>query len=205
MSRRCLLPILLALALAPAAAATAAPEHLVTAPYPGGPWKVTVDQAANGGFYHEQIPVGQTLDTIKDILTSQSIPAARGKSPSDVLRSIFSGVVPACDDVKVNGPVQATEGGFPVAYGQVYCSHQKGKPYGVNIFYKIIGGAEAIYAIDRDFNVPPSAVAGVEDFPKGQEAQAMALMRAQSVANSYLVKSVYLCGGASTDPRCKGH
>ena len=49
---------------------------------------------------------------------------------------------------------------------------------------------------------PPSTVPGQLAFPKGHEADAAAMLKAESAANSYLVNSVYLCGGRTVDPRC---
>ena len=48
-----------------------------------------------------------------------------------------------------------------------------------------------------------SDVAGVQTFTRDRAAQAAALMQAQAAADTYLAKSVWLCGAAATDPRCK--
>ena len=61
----------------------------------------------------------------------------------------------------------------------------------------------ALYVVNRDFRTPPSQLAGQTVFPKGQEEQAMALMKAQAAADSYLLRGVYLCGAAAVEPRCR--
>jgi hypothetical protein len=49
-------------------------------------------------------------------------------------------------------------------------------------------------------HVPPG-VGGVQSFANVQQAQAA--MKDQAAANSYLAKSVYLCGARATDKRCR--
>ena len=105
----------------------------------------------------------------------------------------------------MNGGQDRREGGYTVAYAQIYCSRQKGEAFGVNMFFKVIKGERAMYSVNRDFRVPPSAVAGVQSAPAGPAANAaLALMKAQAAADAYLVGSVYLCGPQATDARCKG-
>jgi hypothetical protein len=193
----------IAMALGCAAAAGAAPvkERLVLAPYPGRPaWKTITNKSAGDQFYREQIPGNQTVDNFTDILTSQNFPAERGVDPSVYLRNVFQAATGDCDGLRVNGPTAATEGGYRVAYGQVFCGQQKGKPLGVNIFFKAISGADALYSVERDVHVPPG-IGGMQSFANVQQMQAA--MKDQTTANAYLVKSVYLCGGKSTDKRCK--
>jgi hypothetical protein len=196
----------LAASLTLCGAARAAPgaEHLVMQPYPGPPaWKLITDKAAGAKFYHEHIPVGQTVDDFTDILTDQNFPELHGADPAAYLKTVFGGVSNACSGVRVAGPTPLTEGGYHVVYGQVYCGQQNGQPFGVDIFYKVIGGDDALYVVSREFHVPPSANGGVLQFPPGQEARATALLKAQSVGDQYLANQVYLCGGRSTDARCK--
>ena len=82
-------------------------------------------------------------------------------------------------------------GSFPVAYGQIYCGRKRRADFRVQVFYKVIGGAEALSSISREFHVPPAPDAGPLVFPKGQLA-------AESAAGDYLSRDVYLCGGRST-------
>ena len=114
--------------------------------------------------------------------------------------NVFGAASSSCDGLRVNGPKAAQEGGYRVAYGQVFCGQQKGKPYGVNIFFKAISGDEALYSAERDVHLPPG-VRGVQSFANVQQAQAA--MKDQAAANSYLAKSVYLCGARATDKRCR--
>jgi len=194
----------LAAALLLCGAAQAAPEHLVVPPYPGPPaWKLLTDKVGPQGFYHEHIPVGQTGDDFTDILTDQDFPNLASYDPAAYLRTVFGGIPNACSGVRVSGPTPMTEGGFRVVYGQVYCGQQNGKPFGVDIFYKVISGDDALYVVSREFHVPPSANGALLSFPPGQAARAAALLKAQSIGDAYLAKQVYLCGGRSTDARCK--
>jgi hypothetical protein len=186
------------------AAASAAPvtEHLVLAPYPGPPaWKVITNKSNGGQFYREQIPGDQTAENFTDILTSQNFPQQRGVDPSVFLQNVFRAAAGDCDGLRVNGPTPQQQGGYAVAYGQVYCGQQKGKPYGVTIFFKAISGDDALYSVERDVHVPANPAGGALTFKDQQ--QMTASMKDQTTANDYLVKSVYLCGARSTDRRCR--
>ena len=195
--------LLAATLLAPAASAAPATERLVMKPYPGGPWKRITDKSNARGWIHEQIPAGQSVDTFSDILTDQGYATMAGGDPSEFLKARFANIQPACEGMRVNGPTPRMEGGLKVAYAQVYCGRQAGQSFGVSIFYKAIGGGAALYSVSREFHTPPSSVGGVLSFAKGHEAEAGALVRAQSAADSYLLKDVYVCGGKSDDPRCR--
>jgi hypothetical protein len=190
-------------ALTVAATASAAPvEHLVLAPYPGPPaWKLITNKAVGAQFYREQIPANQTVANFTDILTSQNFPQQRGVDPSAYLRNVFQAAAGSCDGLRVNGPKAAQEDGYRVAYAQVYCGQQKGKPFGVTIFFKAISGDDALYSVERDVQVPANPAGGSLSF--ANQAQMAASMKDQTTADSYLVKSVYLCGARATDKRCK--
>jgi len=200
---RALAAILLAMTLIAPAAASAAPERLVMKPYPGGIWKRITDKSNERGWIHEQIPAGQSVETFADILTDQGYATMGGGDPSEFLKARFANIQPACEGMRVNGPTPRMEGGLPVAYAQVYCGRQAGQPFGVSIFYKAIGGGAALYSVSREFHVPASSVRGVLSFPKGHEAEAGALVKAQAAADRYLLNDVYVCGGKSDDLRCQ--
>jgi hypothetical protein len=179
-------------------------EHLVMQPYPAtAPWKLIADKNALQGFYHEQIPADQTVDSFSDILTDQDFPNLRGYDPAAYLKTVFAGFPNACSGVRVAGPQVMKEGGYAVAYGQVYCGQQNGKPFGVMDFYKVISGNGALYVISREFHTPVSSNGALLSFPPGHEADAKALLAAQRVGDQYLANQVYVCGGTSTDARCK--
>ena len=191
--------------LVAAAPALAAPtsETLVLKPYPGPAWKRITDKSGDQGWIHEQIPASETEAGFTRILTDQGFPGLGGQDPEAFLNRIFASVGEACDGVSVNGPKRATEGGFDVAYAQVYCGHQHGLSYGVHIFYKVISGSDALYSVSWEDHTPPSGAGALLTFPKGHEAEAATLLKSESAANAYLANDVYLCGGRSTDPRCK--
>ena len=193
---------LLAGIVAYAVAAAPAPERLVMKPYPGQ-WKRITDQTDGGSWFHEQIPVGQGENTFTDILSDQAFAKLKGYDPAAFLTALFQRINGGCTGLVVNGPVTHTEGGLTVAYGQAYCGQQTGQPYGVHMFYKLIGGRDALYMVDREFHVPPSANGGALSFPKDQAAAGLALLKNEAAANKYLTDDVYVCGGASTDPRCR--
>lgn len=198
-----LLAIVASAALASATAAGAA-ERLVVEPYPGKPaWKEVTNVTRGDQSMREWIPGDQAIESYRDILVAQVYARApAGITPSSFLQGLFSRFGGACEHVRVNGPKPSTEGGYATAYAQVYCSRQIGQPFGVSTFYKVMLAGGALYVVNRDIRTPPSDVAGVIEFPKGQAEQGLALMRAQGQANDYLVKSVYLCPDASPDPRC---
>jgi hypothetical protein len=202
MGRRIGAAALASLALAAAASAHAAPERLVLKPYPGAPWKRITDKSAAQGWIHEQVPASHAETDYSEMLTDQAFVANRGVDPSMFLRTIYAQVGGACAGVKVSGPTPATEGGVKVAYGIVRCGTQRGNPWGVHIFYKVLGGQAALYSVSWELRVPPSADGDLLSFPKGQEARAAALLKAEAQADQYLAQQVYVCGGASTDERC---
>lgn len=196
--------LLTAAARADSAPAPAGPERLVMKPYPGPPWKRITDKTdpARGAWNHESIPAGQTVEGFTDIISDQGYPWLAGHDPVDFLKGLYGRFPADCDGVRVTGPYARVEGGFKVAYGQVYCGSQHGKRFGVATFYKVISGDAALYSINRDFQTPASTNGAVLSFPKGHEADAMALLKAQSIGDQYLADQVYLCGGRSTDERC---
>jgi hypothetical protein len=186
----------------PATAPQGGPERLVLKPYPGAPWKRITDKSGPPGWIHEQIPASHADNDYSEMLTDQAFVADRGADPVAFLRTIYGHVGGACEGVKVSGPTPQSEGGFRVAYGQVRCGTQRGQPYGVHIFYKVIAGQAALYSISREMRVPPSDDGDLLSFPKGQEARAGDLLRAEAETDRYLVDRVFVCGGSSTDGRC---
>jgi hypothetical protein len=104
--------------------------------------------------------------------------------------------------VRVNGPKAQTEASYAVAYGQKYCGRQLNKSFGVQMFYKVIQGQDALYVIIREAHVPASDTSGAMVFSKDQAAEAIGMLKAAEVASQYLLHSVYLCSGVSNDPRC---
>lgn len=193
----------LSLLAAGAAQAQGPPERLVMKPYPGAPWTRITDQSTRGGAWnHEAIPPGQSEDSFTQILTDQGFPDLAQTDPGDYLRQRWATIRLACESVRVNGPTLRTEGGARVAYGQLYCGQQKGQDYGVHIFFKVISGDAALYAITMDVHTPASSEGGVMSFPAGHEDDMQALLKTEAAADAYVANSVYVCGGHSTDPRC---
>jgi hypothetical protein len=193
----------MAMVLAGAAHAQGAPERLVMRPYPGAPWTRITDQTTREGVWnHEAIPPGQSADDFTEILTDQGFPGLAHTGPGEFLKQRWAQIMLACDGVRVNGPTLRTEGGVRVAYGQLYCGQQKGQDYGVHIFFKVISGDAALYAISLDVHTPASSEGGVLSFPAGHEDDMQTLMKTEAAANAYIENSVYLCGGRSADGRC---
>ncbi len=190
--------------LVAAPANSGGPEHLVLKPYPATPaWREITNQAEGGGAWiWEFAPASDSGPDYPDIVTAQSFPSARTQDPSAFLRSLFARTAAACERISVNGPVARTEGGFAVAYGQIYCNRQNGQDFGVVLAFKAIKGDTALYAINRDLRTPATTVPGVFSFPKDQAREATAMARAEALANRYLSDDVYACGGRSSDARC---
>lgn len=202
---RIALPLIALLMLAPTVGRAATAEALVLEPYPANPaWTEVTTNRQGVRFLRELIPADQTIETYRDILTAQGFPLAPGATPSAAIQGIFLGVSSVCDGARVNGSKASTENGLPVAYAQVYCGRQKGKDFGVVMVFKVIQGREAMYVVQREFRVPPSASGGVQTFSKDELPAMTARLKAQTVANDYLVRSVYVCGGGSTAPKCAG-
>jgi hypothetical protein len=175
---------------APATPTPGGPERLVTKAYPGARWKRITDATLNGGWIHVSIPAGQAARTHADSLIDQGYPWFAGRDPVLFAKtSIVKPYARGCDDPHVTGPFAMQEGGLRVAYGQVRCAPQPGGAAGLAVFYKVISGDAALYAIIRTFRPPASA-------------DAAALAKAEGVADAYLAGQVYLCGGRSTDARC---
>ena len=192
------------LVLSAALATTAsAAERLVLKPYPATPpWKEATNQVQGAKFLIEMIPADQQIDSYRDILSAQSFPESRGVAPADLLKTMAANIGGSCRNVRINGPKTATEKGVRVAYAQIYCGQQIGADYGVNMFFKVIQGSDALYVVLRESRVPPSTVGGVQTFGPGQTEQVAAMLNAQGLANDYLVSSVYLCADGSKDPAC---
>ena len=180
------------------------PEHLVLEPYPDAQvWKEVTHDTVGAKFLIERVPSDQSADHYKDILVAMALPEKRGADPSVALRGIIQLAGGKCDAVRANGPKAQIEGGFNVAYGQVYCGRQRGTSFGLKIFYKIIQGNDAQYVVLRERHVAPSTVGGIQSFSKDQMNAVIEGMKSDALANTYLIKSVYLCGSSSADDRCK--
>jgi hypothetical protein len=184
-------------ALPPAARAA---ETLMAAPYPANaPWKNITDKANGEQKLLEWIPADQNENAINDILTEQVFYKLKSADPAMFIGNIITGSTQACDRIRVNGPTRQTENGYPVAYAQIYCGHQKGTTIDVDIFIKAIGGHDAMYVVQREFHRPAASggVPGVISFAKNQDAQMKAFTAAYAAANDYLVSKVHLCASAS--------
>lgn len=180
-----------------------APENLVLKPFTGAPWTRITDQTArDGAWNHEAIPRGETEDDFTEILTDQGFPGLTGVDPADFVKQRFAQDALACDSLRTIGPTTRTEGGFRIVYAQIYCGQQRGRDYGAHIFFKVMLGDAALYAVSLNVRTPASPTAGVLSFPPGHEADMQALLQTESAADGYIASSVYLCGGRSTDARC---
>lgn len=174
-------------------ATSAFAETLVVPPYPAKPaWKNITDKGNAQGHVREWIPADQTESNILDILTEQKFYTVKNGDPAAMITNIATGAQSACDHLRVNGPKRGSESGYPIAYGQVYCSHQKGTPFDVTIFIKAIGGHDGLYVVQREFHRPAqeNGVAGVVVLPKGEDPGAF--LAAQVAADKYLVSQVKL-------------
>lgn len=185
---------LIAVALMLSLASTSAfAETLVVPAYPANPaWKNITNKANADQKLMEWIPANQNENAIGDILTEQVFFQLKNVDPARLVSNIFQQSAGACDRVRVNGPTRQTENGYPVAYGQVYCGHQKGTSIDVDMFIKAIGGHDGLYVVQREFHRPVDAggVPGVISFANA--AQMKAFMGARSAANDYLAKQVKL-------------
>ncbi len=167
-------------------------ETMVTPPYPAKPaWKLITDKGNAQAHIREWIPAGQSENNILDILTEQTFFTIKNGNPAAMIANIAQGAQSACDSLRVNGPKRATENGYPVAYAQIYCGHQKGTPFDVTIFIKAIGGREALYVVQREFHrATQGGPAGVVSFDRPEDAKA--LLADQSAADKYLASAVRL-------------
>lgn len=183
---------------------TAFAETFVVPPYPANPpWKAITNKENADQKLMEWIPANQSETVIDDILTEQVFYRLKNVDPAMFMQTIVKGTAQACDHVRVNGPTRKTESGYPVAYAQIYCGHQKGTTIDVDIFVKAIGGHDAMYVAQREFHRPAAfgGVPGVVSFAKGQDAQMKAFTAAHAAADNYLVSQVHLCAGSSCAPQ----
>lgn len=174
-------------------ATSALAETLVVPPYPAKlAWKNITDKGNERAKIVEWIPADQSENNIRDILTEQVFYTIKNGDPAAMVASIATGAQAACDYLRANGPKRGTENGYPVAYGQIYCSHQKGTAFDVDIFIKAIGGHDALYVVQREFHRPTqeNGVAGVVVLQKGEDPAAF--LAAQVTADKYLVSAVKL-------------
>ena len=178
-------------------AISAAREQLAGPSYPDHqPWKAITNESDARHWQKEWIPADQQVESFKDILSAQAFFNLPNRDPATFLKGMLAHVGADCDNVSVNGPKAATKNGVPVAYGQFYCGQVKGQPFGTHSFIKIIQGADAVYAINRDFRTPVSPVGNVMTFDKAHAADAMALLNGEAAANKYL-EAVHLCADAA--------
>jgi hypothetical protein len=190
-----------ALAAGPVAAAEG--EQLRLDPIQGPPpWKEVTHQRDGARFLIEIIPSDQDINAYREILSAQSFPALKGQDPAEYLKGMFTRLGGSCDGARVNGPKAGLEQGAPVAYAQIYCGRQRGRDFGVQMFFKVLQGTDALYVVLREMRVPPSAQGGMMSFSKDEMPKVLAIMKAASEANQYLVEHVGLCGGA-TSPKCE--
>ena len=175
------------------------------APYPDGQsWKVVTDKAAPGQHIREQVPDGQTGADYRDILADQAFyNLKKDVGPSTMLRGVMGETTRRCGDVRVNGPTEKSEGGYAVAYAQVYCNRVGTEPFGVIMNFKAIQGEDALYVVNREFRVAPTQKAGVMTFGT-DKAAAESFINGQAAANAYLVNNVHLCGPRSPADACAG-
>ncbi len=192
--------IVVALGLLAAASVASAAERLVLGPYPGLVWHDVVNQTNGVHFFREQMPQGQSPESFQDLLTAQSVTTFRGP-PAQFLSMTMTQLSQNCDGVETVGPTIGEEDGRTVAYGRLYCGHQKGQPNGAHIFFKVIRGNDALYVVDRDFKIPPSDHPSAPALP---EAQAIPFLQAEGAARKYLTEQVYICDPVFPDPRCTG-
>ncbi|HEX3943701.1 MAG TPA: hypothetical protein VHW69_06415 [Rhizomicrobium sp.] len=179
-------------------------ETLVVPPYPANPaWKNITDKANADQKLMEWIPANQSENAIDDILTEQVFFRLKNVDPSLLIGNIFKSSMQACDRIRTNGPTRQMENGYPVAYAQVYCGHQKGTTIDVDIFMKAMSGHDGMYVVQREFHRPADSggVPGVVSFGKNGDAQMKAFMAAHSAANDYLASKVRLCPSAGCAKR----
>jgi hypothetical protein len=187
-------------AFAASLTADQAREQLAGPAYPDHqPWKLVTNASDARHAQKEWIPADQQIESFKDILSAQAFFALANTDPANFVRGMLAHVSADCDHVSVNGPKAATENGVPVAYGQFYCGQVKGQNFGTHSFIKVIKGTDAVYAVNRDFRTPVSAMGNVMTFDKDHAADAMAMLKAESAANKYL-EAVHLCSGIA--PGC---
>ena len=168
-------------------------ETLVMPPCPSSPpWKKITDKGNAQAHLREWIPANQTEANILDILTEQKFFTIKNGDPAAMVARIANGAKGACEGLRANGPKRGNENGYPVAYGQIYCHHQKGTPFDVTIFVKAIGGHDALYVVQREFHRPTqeSGVAGVVIMNKFEDVRAM--MAEQVAGDKYLASAVKL-------------
>lgn len=191
-----------------AATATLKPaESLLVPSYPGDtPWKQITNAKNNQGQLVEWIPSDQSPDDIKDILTEQVFLQLKSESPAMFLSGFLKRVGDACERARTNGPKEASENGYPIAYAQAYCTNQKGAGKDVDIFVKVIGGNDALYVVQREFRRParPGATPGVTSFSSDQMGEMTSRLKAQSVANRFLADKVRLCPPSMDANQCAG-
>ena len=151
--------------------AFAASETLAVAPYSSNPpWKNITSKTNDEQKLLEWIPADQNENAIKDILTEQVFYKLKNADLSAFIANVFKSSTQACDRVRVNGPTRQTENGYPVAYAQFYCAHQKGTTFDVDFFMKAISGHDALYVMQREFHRPmnPGDAPGVISFGKSR-------------------------------------
>ena len=186
-------------------------EQLVVQVHPGwGQWKTITNRATPQLLFVERIPETQNVQSIRDMVIEQTISGLPPQvTPAIALSSVHRGVASACESSRINGPTVRTENGYPVAYGQFYCTKQKGAPYGVVAVQKFIRGKEKLYVVQREWRLPPfefevaGGTAGVissKYFPSPEAL--LAWFDAVNISMEYLGKQVVVCDSLDENKAC---
>jgi hypothetical protein len=204
-----------ALILCPFRSATAADEEmLILPPHPGwGQWKAITEQRSPDRTFIERIPEAQSPNEVKDIVIEQFYRGIQEKiSPVELLQKLpMFAQNTNCEKVKASSPVAGVEGGFKVAYAQMYCQKQKGQSYGYIDLQKAIQGSNGIYVVQREWRVnsfefASSSTNNTSLVPQeafGSAEKATAWFESVKVSDQYLVKSVFLCSNGDGKRPCK--
>ena len=181
--------------------------------YPGWDETVLLTSKSNGQVaLYEIIRKADNPKAPSEFFTINVYPVGIVKpeaGPGAVLTLMSLGVYSVCDQAKVPATLESEENGYKVAYGQFYCSKQKGKNYGVINQRKAIKGEKSIYIVQREWRVKPfefengdknSFTLSLKSFDS--EAEAKQLFDAMQTANEYLHKTVTVCGKGELEGVC---
>jgi len=173
-------------------------------------WKVITNESGGAVTNIERIPADQDPANIKDMVVEQKYVGLRkGVGPELIVALTLRGVAGACEDLRTVGPKVSEEDGHPVAYGQFYCSKQKGKDYGVINMQKAVLGEGTMYVAIREWRIPAfkfkdpnPSIALFELGAVKSEAEGLAWFDEFKRSSEYLAKEVALCTGGETSGAC---
>lgn len=185
----------------PAAAAEQTAERIVLLPIAeGAPWSESTTDGRWGRWTRKMLPAGQDFAGHTDEIDIEYLPDHQSDTPGWILSHGEFSI--SCTAMRPPN-YYVTEGGYKAVYKEAYCPPDASGGQATEIFIKWIFGDSALWVTSRDIRVPPRATPLVVRIEDGTTPEEKAGIARELAVSRYMRSSVFLCGGASTEPRCE--